>query len=1319
MNTVNHHLKLIFAHFMFKARSSVRHSPVKALLFLVFIFGITAVLPAQSDILDAIEAELRKEQEAKKAAEKAAKNQEKYQLNYRKEIGRAEALHKTRKFDEAIAAYEAAKQWGPTETLPEEQIKIIRVEKEKFNAELKLKAVEDAYNSAKTRADAFMTSKKYDEAIAAYGEALKAKPDESYPKSKISEAQKLKEKADEDQKAVAEIAKLNEAFAKKLADGDAALKIKKWEEAIVHFEEAVKLKPAEPMPKARLEQAKKSKEDEEKFKAQEQLQKEYTAAIIAADGLLKQKKYDEAISAYHAAHKLKPAEAYPKTKIAEAESAKKAEGEAAIRASYNEVVKVADALLKEARYDEAKVKYEEALKIVSTETHPKAMIAEAEKLKAQAEKNAQKTQFDKIIIEGETLLKTQKFNEAIAKFEEAKKVIPGDKKPDELIAEARRLEDQKIKADIEAAYQTKLKEGEVKLAATEFDAAIALFQQAHSMITGETKSRELIAQAEKLKLEKEHAAKDGLFNQKVKASEDLLKNNRFDEAIAGFEAAHQILPSETKTKDLITQAQKLKKEAGDRLLEQEANKLLKEGDDLMALGQYVEAEKKYLTSKTTFAPISATADKKLAALADVKQKFEDEQRNKQQAQAREEQFQSLLNEAESAMTAQDFTKATAALNAALILKPGDKSALAQKAEAEKGLKKHTEDLARQKAAEAESAARAEKEMQVGSLLKEARSLEQSGLLYPTREKVKEALKVIPGHIESADYLNNIEQKITAAEKAKAEELARNEEAGKAEAARQEKIKKLMVEGNASLKADKLEEAEQNFKDVLQTDPNHPEAPSKLNEIKVRREKLAEEVRTKAETEAQAKSEAEKKMRIGSHLAQAQKSIKEKQWDAALNAFEQALILDPQNSTATKGIEDARRLKTEETQSAAAAAEAEKNKAESDERKRLEKEKQEKITTYLADADKMEKKGDVSGAISRIQEAEKLDPQNAVIKATLSRLSNLLEKQVREEEARKTAAEKQMVDAESQKAALAAKTAAEDAIAKANQLISGKSYDEAIRILETAVHQAPGHPALTSLLNTVNELKTKEEIRNQSLAQTQKKEDIKNWLSEATRAFNARELEVAEGYYQRVLQSDPLNTEAKSGLESTRRAMERKNSESLQKEQERAAMTEMQRQIADIISAGDDLFAGGKYEEAMTKYQEGLKLAPLHVEIKESIRQTKESLTMRERILMAKKSGQPRPRPIFKTENASGQTGERKDIIKFHNELGKRYPPGVTEEVSELPRKSITRRVVVKNEIGREFLRVRHDWGGTYYFKDGVSTSPFIWQLETRSADSAN
>ncbi|MCB0483265.1 MAG: hypothetical protein KDC37_01745, partial [Flavobacteriales bacterium] len=92
---------------------------------------------------------------------------------------------------------------------------------------------------------------------------------------------------------------------------------------------------------------------------------------------------------------------------------------------------------------------------------------------------------------------------------------------------------------------------------------------------------------------------------------------------------------------------------------------------------------------------------------------------------------------------------------------------------------------------------------------------------------------------------------------------------------------------------------------------------------------------------------------------------------------------------------------------------------------------------------------------------------------------------------------------------------------------------------------------------------------------------------------------------------------------------------------------------------------------------------------------------------------------FVTENIGGNTGERKDKIKFQNELGKRYPKGVTEEIDEMPRKTITRRIVVKNEIGREFMRIRHDWGGTYYFKDGESTSPFIWQLETRSPDGSN
>jgi tetratricopeptide (TPR) repeat protein len=1289
------------------------------------IFAVMAVLftardaIAQSDILDAIEAELRKEQEAKKAAEKAAKNTEKYELNYRKEIGKADALYKAKKFDESIAAYEAAKQWGPTETYPEEQIKLVKAEKEKAEAEAKIKAIEDAYNVAKIKADAFMASKNYDQAIAAYSDALKSKPDEDYPKSKIAEAQKLKQKAEEEKKAAEEMAKINENFTKKMAEGDAAVKIKKWDEALLHFEEASKLKPAEQMPKARIEQVKKSKDDEEKRLAQEQLQKEYSAAIATADGLLKSKQYDQAIAAYDAAHKLKPAEAYPKTKIAEAEAAKKADEIASTRAEYDKVAKEADALLKSGKYDEAIAKYEEALKILPLENHPKAMIAEAQKLKTQEAHNKVLTEYNRIIADGEALLKTEDFDGAVKKFEEAKKVMPTDKKADELITEAARLKDQKAKNKIETQYLAKLKEGEGLMKSGQFDEAIAAFKEAHLMQPSESKTNELIAESTRLKQEKLNADVLQLFNQKILASETLLKNGQFDEAIAGFKAAHEIMPNETKTRELISQAEKLKSEAANKIKEQEANAMLKEGDELLAANNFAEAERKYQEAKIHFAPLGGTADKKLAALAQARSKQEEQNRLKQKEQAKEEQYQSLMNEAEQAVNTSDFTAAIKALEGALILKPSDKTASDKLKEANALLKKQEQEKLQKQAQEAAAALAAEKETKVSALMAEAKSLAGAQQLYQAKDKLKEALTVIPNHPQAGTQLKDLETQIVAAEKAKAEDLARNEEARKAEAALQEKIKNLLTEGVAALKSGMLDQAEKSFRSVIEADPSQAIASEKIKEIADLRLKKQEEERLKADAAQKAKADAERQARINEMNASGLKALKAGKWDEAILEFNALLAIDALNESAKKGIAEAEKGKADEI---AATQEAEAKRKANDEaaqKQQNEKQKQEKINALISEADKLEKTGVYAAALEKYKEVLLIEPTNAAALAQAERLGILIEKQKQEERSKQLSEEKKREGEKAMEAALLTKKAIDDALAEANKKIMAKDYSGAISGLESTLSIYPDAKDVQILLASTKELQRREQEARQNQQQSQLQSKIALLLQEALLAYNTRDYIKAKTNYSEVLKMDATNSEALSGLENVNKAQAQENEEKLKREQELAGMSALQRQIAEIIDAGDDLFSGGKYDEAMKKYQEGLEIDHLNQELKKSIRAAKEALTMQTRIMLAKKAGKPRPRPQFTTDNVTGASGERKDKIKFQNELGKRYPVGVTEEVDEHPRKTITRRIVVKNEIGREFMRIRHNWGGTYYFKDGEATSPFIWQLETRSPDGAN
>ncbi|NND94235.1 MAG: hypothetical protein HKN45_05175 [Flavobacteriales bacterium] len=86
----------------------------------------------------------------------------------------------------------------------------------------------------------------------------------------------------------------------------------------------------------------------------------------------------------------------------------------------------------------------------------------------------------------------------------------------------------------------------------------------------------------------------------------------------------------------------------------------------------------------------------------------------------------------------------------------------------------------------------------------------------------------------------------------------------------------------------------------------------------------------------------------------------------------------------------------------------------------------------------------------------------------------------------------------------------------------------------------------------------------------------------------------------------------------------------------------------------------------------------------------------------------------RTESLKKNTEEESNPTQdAQAELGKEFPDGVTEEVFQEGNRTITRRIVVKDRIGNEYRRVKHGWGGIFYFKNDISISERVWTEETQ------
>ena len=122
--------------------------------------------------------------------------------------------------------------------------------------------------------------------------------------------------------------------------------------------------------------------------AQEALDRQYAGLIQQADRMFSAKSYNPSKENYQKASDLKPDESYPKEKIVEIDNILTRQ---AIDEKYRNVIVAADGLFRTQKYDDARLQYEIALGVKPEEEYPKSQIRRIDEIKAQEEarKNAE------------------------------------------------------------------------------------------------------------------------------------------------------------------------------------------------------------------------------------------------------------------------------------------------------------------------------------------------------------------------------------------------------------------------------------------------------------------------------------------------------------------------------------------------------------------------------------------------------------------------------------------------------------------------------------------------------------------------------------------------------------------------------------------------------------------------------------------------------------------------------------------------------------------------------------------------------------------
>ena len=550
-----------------------------------------------------------------------ASNQKALQDSYDKSIELADQFYINRDFASARIKYQEALNAKPGARYPKEML-----EKTK-SGESQLLSDQQKYDAALASAENLLKSADYPAAIIGFKSASAIKPAETYPKTKIAEAEKQ----------IADNTSRKYAFDIAIKNGDQSLSEKRYDAALGHFRNALSLLPGENYPSQKIEEIAvitgKQKESEEK----------YIISIAEADKLLKQEKFEDAISTYSKALEFKPAEAYPQQKITEAQaklaaSKNKKEG-------YANAITNGDRLFSEYKYNEALEAYELARSLNSFNEYPIGKISEI---------NFLYSKYSKALEKGNKALSSGNYDLAIKSFQDALIIKPTDQATQDKITEIKATVASQQQSD--EKYTTAVKTGDQLFTGKEYNRALAAYNEASELKRTEKYPQDQISKINKIV--GDLRSLDENYTQAIAEGDNNFNSQKLNEAIAAYKKASGIKADETYPKTQIEKINGLL--AAQTKLDADYLNVITSADRLFVAKKYEDAIADFRKSLVLKSSEKYPSDK----IAEAEKQIAD-------IEATQESYIKAVADGDKFFTEKDYASALTSFKIALSVKPGE------------------------------------------------------------------------------------------------------------------------------------------------------------------------------------------------------------------------------------------------------------------------------------------------------------------------------------------------------------------------------------------------------------------------------------------------------------------------------------------------------------------------------------------------------------------------------------------------------------------------------------------------------------------------
>ncbi|MBL4594283.1 MAG: carboxypeptidase regulatory-like domain-containing protein [Flavobacteriales bacterium] len=405
--------------------------------------------------------------------------------------------------------------------------------------------------------------------------------DPAYTKSIKKELDRLKKELAERLKAEEANRKANQKdYDAAIAAADKAYNAEKWAEAKPFYEKALNIFPKETYPDFQLGDI------SDKLAGLEAANKKYNAAIERADKAFTERDWVKATTNYENALALKDQEQYPKDKIKEIKDIQS--NEKKVTKEYNEAIALADQYLLNKKYEDSKTEYQKASMLKSYEEYPKDKIKEIDTLLAELAKKDK--DYNDLIAQADSDFGAKEYQKSIDTYSKALDFKPEEQYPKGKIDEAKRLmiELKRIEED----YNNFITAADASFTSKDYKNAQLNYEGA-SKLKGEEqypkdKLLEIISILEAAnKLEDEYA-------NYIKTGDKAISSKDYEGAKSAFESALALKDQEQYPKDKLSEIEGLLASlAKQKELDEQYQKLITSADKLLEDKNYEVAKGKY------------------------------------------------------------------------------------------------------------------------------------------------------------------------------------------------------------------------------------------------------------------------------------------------------------------------------------------------------------------------------------------------------------------------------------------------------------------------------------------------------------------------------------------------------------------------------------------------------------------------------------------------------------------------------------------------------------------------------------------------------